>query len=211
MHARRRTDRVWTASDRAYLLLSGLLILTAASAIGSLAAAEVKEDRLSYTYVDGSYVSTDIDKPLNVDGDGARVEGSLAITDRLFLLGDYTSQDLDFGLDLDQIGLGIGGRIPLSTGLDLVGSAAYLHSAWDAGPVDSEDDALRLGLGLRGLLTERLEFEGGVRYADLDVLDDLMVSLNGRYYVTSRLALGAGLDAGDDMSIWNLGVRYDFD
>lgn len=182
-----------------------------ATVLSTSASASAQDEAMSYTYIDGGYVNTEIDHPLNVDGDGLGVRGSFAITDRVFLLGDYTSQDLDYNIDFDQLEVGVGGHMPLADALDVVGSVSYLYTDVDVGPGDTDDNAIGLGLGLRGQLTDRLEIEGGVQYADVNVLrDDLLVSFGGRYYVTPQFALGAGVEAGDDMSMWNMGVRYEF-
>jgi hypothetical protein len=171
-----------------------------------------QEQALNYTYLEGGYVSSSFDNPGDdVDGDGVAVDGSLAVTDRLFLLGEYSNQDLDSNLDLDKLELGLGGHMPLADGLDVVGTVSYVYTNVDFGPGDADDDAIGLGVGLRGRLTDRFEMQGGVKYADIELLsDDILFSVDGRYYFTPQLALGAGAEAGDDMSVWNVGVRYEF-
>lgn len=187
--------------------LSLVLLITSAAAL-----AQEQTRTMSYTYLEGDYVSSSFDNPGNdVDGDGVGVKGSFSVTDQLFLLGDYTYQDLDGNVDLDELELGIGGHMPLADGLDLIGTLSYLYTNVDYGPGDTDDDAIGLGVGLRGRLTDRFELQGGVQYADLELLrDDILLSLGGRYYLTPQLALGAGVEAGDDVTTWNAGVRYEF-
>jgi len=180
--------------------------------VSATALAQEQMQGMSYTYLEGDYVSSSFDNPGNdVDGDGVAVKGAFALTDKLFLLGDYTYQDMDGNVDLDEVELGLGGHMPLNDRLDLIGTVSYLYTKVDFGPGDSDDDAIGLGVGLRGRVTDRFEVQGGVQYADLELLrDDILLSLGGRYYLTPQLALGAGVEAGDDVTTWNAGVRYEF-
>jgi len=171
--------------------------------------AYTQDDAMNYTYVEGAYANTDIDGGL--DGDGLDVRGSFSLTDTLFLTGGYTSRDFDFGIDLDRYEAGLGGHLPLAANLDVVGTVSYLHSEEDFAFGDADDDGIGLALGLRGRLTDALEVQGGLSYADLDDFnDDLALSIDGRYYMTPQLALGAGFEAGDDVSTWTVGLRYEF-
>lgn len=176
---------------------------------GAVRAADGPTPMMRYTYLEGGYVSTDIDN--GVDGDGVAIGGSVALNKTFFLLGDYATQDLDFGIDLDQFRVGLGGRMPLATDLDLVGTVSYVRSEVDVGAGDSHENALGLGAGLRGRLTNAFELEGGISYDDIDRFSDkLSLVVAGRYYFTPAVALGAGVEAGDDVTIWRIGCRYSF-
>lgn len=174
------------------------------------AATRAEADTLSYTYLRGGYVNTSLDNS-SVDGDGVGLEGALGLNDSVFLLGNTTFQEFDFGIDVTRIEIGVGGHVPLANRLDAVGSVSYLHAEVDAGPADSDNNALGLGLGLRGRLTDSLELKGGVKYADVDRFrDDLSLNVGARYFLTQQFALGAGIETGDDVTIWNVSVCYDF-
>jgi len=175
-------------------------------------AALAQEQEFNYTYLEGGYVGSSFDNPGDdIDGDGVGIRGSLAVTDRVFLLGDYSYQEFDGNVDLDEVELGVGGHMPLADRLDLVGKVSYLYTNVDFGPGDTDDDAIGLGIGLRARPTDRFELQGGVEYADLELLrDDILLSFDGRYFLTPQLALGAGVAAGDDVTTWNAGVRYEF-
>jgi len=173
--------------------------------------AYARDEAMTYTYIEGAYAHTDTDDGLDIDGDGLDVAGSFALTDTLFLTGGYTSRDFDFGIDLDRYEAGLGGHLPLAPNLDVVGTVSYLHSEEDFAFGDADDDGIGLALGLRGRLTDALELQGGLSYADLDdFTDDLALNIGGRYYMTPQLALGAGFEAGDDVSTWTVGLRYEF-
>lgn len=192
-----------TATATKSVLLAALVTATA-SVYG-------QSQPMSYTSIEGSYVRTDLDGGFNNDGDGVDIAGSFAVTDALFLKGGYRYQDFDFGVDVDQYELGLGGHRPLADGLDVVGSVSYLRSEVDFAFGNADDDGIGLALGLRGRLTDALELEGGVSYADLDnFADDLALNFGGRYYFNPQFALGAGIEAGDDVTTWNVGLRYDF-
>ena len=66
-------------------------------------------------------------------------------------------------------------------------------------------------IGIRARVADNVELEGGINYVDLDAAgDDTSFGFGGRYYFTEAFALGAGVELGDDVTGWNVGVRYEF-
>src|SRR5690606_16674483 len=103
---------------------------------------------LDYTFVEAAYVNSEIDAgPLDIDGDGLGLQGSVLITDDVFLFGEYASYDYDGGFDATSYSLGAGMRWGLKPELDLVGDLGYVHAELDR-PVlpDVDDDGFRLGI-----------------------------------------------------------------
>src|SRR5690606_34637663 len=112
------------------------------------AAAQETAPALDYTFVEVSYLNSELDAgPLDVDGDGLGLEGSLALTDSVYVFGTYESYDYDFGVDATSYVLGGGYRLGLQPELDLVADLGWVHADVD-GPFSGDDDngvQLRVG------------------------------------------------------------------
>jgi len=190
--------------------ISRTVLLAAGVAATTFAYAQNQSQPMSYTYVEGGYVHTELDD-IDVDGDGLGLAGSVALGDMFFLRGSYVTQDFDHNVDLNQFEIGLGGHYPLADRLDIVGSISYLDVELDFGPGNADDNGLDLRLGLRGRLTDVIEIEGGINYADLDDSgDDTSFSIDGRYYFRPELAVGAGFETSDDATSFSIGLRYEF-
>jgi hypothetical protein len=168
------------------------------------------QEPLDYTFIEASYLNADRDAgPFDVDGDGLGLKGSLSITDSIFAFGDYYSNDFDGGFDSTRYDLGAGMRWTLQPGLDLIADVAWVHVEVDTRFGDAEDDGLGLGVGLRSRVHEKVELQGGIRHVDLDD-SNTYLALGGRYYLTSNVAAGFGLDFDDDDTGWNISIRAEF-
>src|SRR5690606_15264766 len=80
---------------------------------------------LDYTFVEAAYVKDA--GPLDIDGDGLSLQGSVLITDNVFLLGEYWSYD-SRNIDTTSYALGAGMRWGLKPELDLVADLGYVHA-----------------------------------------------------------------------------------
>ena len=167
---------------------------------------------MSYSFIEATYLDTEIDdNNFDVDGDGFGVSGAIELNETLFLQAGYASQDFDFSIDLDQFNVGIGAHLPLAENVDLVGAVNYIDAEVDTRFGDIDDDGYGLDLGVRARLAEQFEVEGGINYVDLDDSgDETSLQLGGRYYLSQELAFGAGVQIGDDVTTWQLGVRLEF-
>lgn len=134
----------------------------------------------SYTYVEAGYVRTDIDEI--GDGDGAGINGSVALNDMFHLFGGYSAQqgeDLGVDVDLDQFRAGVGFRHPISDRADLLVRAAYERQEAEASAtIDGEDlrstaesDGFSIETGYRGYLFEHLDAWALVGYAKVQNAD----------------------------------------
>ena len=152
------------------------LALAAALALASFAATA---GDLSYSYVEGGYVRTDIDDL--GDGDGFGVNGSVAVHDNVFLFGGYSMQDAsEYGVevDLDALRLGAGFNWALNDRADFVATAAWERTETDVGidglgSFDVEADGYALEAGFRGQLSVDGDIEGWAMagYADVDSME----------------------------------------
>lgn len=179
-------------------------------ALLSLAATAAAEG-LDYSFVQGSYSQVEFDD-IDVDGDSFGIAGSFAIGDRFAVIAGYEAADYDF--DVETTAYEIGGlfHVPLSDRVDFVSTLSYVSLEVDVpnfGSVD--DDGFGVGIGLRGMASPKVEFDGGISYVDFsDGGDDTTFGAGVRYHFTD--AVSAGLDGswGDDTSAYGISGRIGF-
>ena len=174
---------------------------------------------MSYSYVEAGYAETEIEADdVDMDGDGYRISGSLAIAPTYHIIVDYSTADLEvenfnIGADVETISIGFGYNRPISERADAIGRILYVDSSVDFDSTFADASADDSGLGmqfhLRGQVMERLEVEGGVDYVDVGD-DDTSLLVEGRYFLTDALALGAGLRFGDDTTSYGVSLRFNF-
>ena len=174
---------------------------------------------MSYSYVEAGYAETEIEADdVDMDGDGYRISGSLAIAPTYHIIVDYSTADLEvenfnIGADVETISIGFGYNRPISERADAIGRILYVDSSVDFDSTFADASADDSGLGmqfhLRGQVMERLEVEGGIDYVDIGD-DDTSLLLEGRYFLTDALALGAGVRFGDDTTAYGVSLRFNF-
>lgn len=167
---------------------------------------------ISYDQVRLNYVSAEFDAgPSDVDGDGLELSGSFSFAESFFGFGKYSDLDLDFNLDASMLEIGGGYHRPITTMLDFVGRAGYVRIDLDTPFGDADDDGLSLSGGVRGRMTDAIEVKAALNYFVMDQGDnETEVEFAGDYFITDRIALGAGLCLGDDLTTWTVGGRYNF-
>ena len=174
---------------------------------------------MSYSYVEAGYGETEIEADnVDMDGDGYRVSGSLAIAPTYHIVAEYSTADLEvenfnIDVDVDTISIGFGYNRPISQRADVIGRILYVDSDVKVDSpffaVSGDDSGLGLQFHLRGQVMERVEAEGGIDYVDIGDEDTTLV-IEGRYFLTDALALGAGLRFGDDTTSYGVALRFNF-
>jgi hypothetical protein len=174
---------------------------------------------LSYSYVEGGYAETETEvEGIDLDGDGYRLGASLAVSPNYHLVFEYSAAELDvenfnFEVDVDTFALGIGYNRPINPRIDLIGRILYVDSEIDAvGPflaAEGDENGLGFQMRMRSEVRERLEVEGGIDYVDVGD-DETTLVIEGRYFLTDALALGAGLEFGDDTTSYGVTLRFNF-
>lgn len=193
------------------------VVLAAAVLLPGLGAAQQPQARpqqpqFSYTFVEIGYDESDFDVrgAGDVDGDGLTVSGSFEFTDEWHAYASYGSADLDFRLDLDAWAIGVGYVFPLRQNIDLYGRVLYLD--WDfsgPGPANRDEDGLGLQARIRARVTNELELEGGIQYADVGDADTSLQAL-ARYHFSESLSAGVGLTLGGDIEGIGINARFSF-
>lgn len=182
----------------------GALMLSSATALA---------EGPSYSYIQAAYEEIDVDLGGNIDadGDGYGVAGSVAINEDWFVYAGYSSFDLESVVDVDQVELGGGWRAPINEQTDWFVTAAYLDLKASArGFGSASDDGFGVGIGIRSMLNPAFELYGKVSYEDVGD-GDTTIAAGAWYTLTGNLALGAGIDVGDDITGWGVGIRLYFD
>ncbi|ALJ29645.1 Ax21 family protein [Stenotrophomonas acidaminiphila] len=138
---------------------TSLIALALAAALPFAASAA---DTLSYNYVEGDYVKTDISGP---DADGWALKGSWAFHPNFHVFGDFTQQEIDHSnARFDQWRVGAGYNRAIAPGTDLVARVAYQkfdphHSRLDLDGYNAE-------VGLRNAFGEHVEVYAFAGYQD---------------------------------------------
>ena len=186
-------------------VLVGVLVLSGAGAMA---------DELSYSYVQASYQEVDIDVGggSDADGDGYSFGGSVAIADQWYVFAEYASLDFQFGIDLSEVAVGGGWHTGVAENTDFFASLGYVTADAEFATFDADDSGIGASVGLRSMVTDRLELTGSVSHVDLDAAGD-GTAINGAawYTVSGNIAVGLGVSFDDDVTSYGLGVRLYFD
>ena len=184
-------------------------LATTVLAAFALAPVASQADGPGYSYVEGGYVRTDIDG-IGKDADGFMVRGSVELGHDFFLFAGYLDQGV-YGVDLNQYGVGAGYAWSIADTTDLYGKVGYVKAEADVEGFGLDDDGYSLGIGIRSLVTKRLELEASVNYADYsDLGDDPTFGPGARWYFTEHFALGIEAQVADDATSYGVGVRWSF-
>ncbi|GGZ69502.1 Ax21 family protein [Lysobacter xinjiangensis] len=153
-----------------------LLALTLLAALPFAASAA---EGVSYNYVEGGYVRTDLENTgTNNDADGWALNGSGAIAPNFHVFGGYSKQSIDgVDVDLENWRLGVGYNREINTRLDLVTRVAYENYDLGGLPGDNSADGFSVEAGVRGAFTPNLE---GYALAGYEKTEDFDGDFYGR-------------------------------
>jgi len=187
-----------------------ILATVAALSVSAAALAETP----SYNYIEGFYQRVDLDDDFgfNIDGDGFGVGGSYEIAGNWHVFGGYSTFGLDFDIDLNELAVGAGYHTDISDAASLYANLAYINAEIDVlgfGSVD--DNGYGVMVGVRGMVSERLELDGNLSYVDLgDGSDGTALGASALYALSDTFSLGltAGLD--EDATTYGLVGRFYF-
>lgn len=195
-------------------MLKKLAVLATLAVAAPLAA---QAEGLSYNYVEGRYVNTDIDD-VDVDVDGYDINASGLIAPNFFLFGSYGQQETESinngKLEYTTGTFGLGWRMPLNNQVDLVAKGGLLYGEIDgkgsASGLDDDDTGFLLNGGVRALLMPNFEVNGGVTYADVLDDDETTLDVGAVFSFTPAFAAVAGASFGSDANAYSAGLRFNF-
>ena len=184
-------------------------IVTLALAAPAMAA------ELDYNFIEFGYHTVEIDDVvpgLDVDGDGFGIRGVVEVADQWYVIAAYRAIDFDFGIDGDTLQLGGGYHVPISDRADVFADLSYLRAEASASGFDSESDSgYGMRVGVRGMVSDRVELEGSLGYADFGGNNDgSTFGVAALYEFTPAVHGGVSVDIEEDATALGIGVRIYF-
>lgn len=184
------------------------LLIIVVVAMTSTTIEHANADALSYTYAQLRYADVEVDD-IDLDGNGFVVSGSYRINDTLFAFGGYRDIDFDLGRDASALQVGGGYIYPVSERAHAVGKVFVARTEASRPGFSDNDTGYGLEVGMRGLVTPKLEARGFVSYSDIGG-SDTSVTLGGDYYFTPQISAGLTGNFGGDVMGVTVGARYYF-
>jgi hypothetical protein len=169
---------------------------------------------ISYNYVELGYQKIDIDDPgigEDVDGDGFGANGSFEMGDSWFFRIGYSQADFDFGIDLDEASAGLGWHTTMSNNADIYALIQYVRAEASISgfPGSVDEDGVGAEIGVRGMVSDKVELAGSIAYVDLgDAGDGTSFGAQVLYSFTENFAAGLFLDLEEDATGYGAGVRF---
>lgn len=169
---------------------------------------------ISYNYVELGYQKIDIDDPgigEDVDGDGFGANGSFEMGDSWFFRIGYSQADFDFGIDLDEASAGLGWHTTMSNNADFYALIQYVRAEASISgfPGSVDEDGVGAEIGVRGMVSDKVELAGSIAYVDLgDAGDGTSFGAQVLYNFTQNFAAGLFVDLEEDATGYGAGVRF---
>ena len=194
-------------------------ITFAALSLALMTTMPVSSTELSYTNISMGYqAQTSDDLGFDLDSDGIRFDGSLAVTDQVFLRADYLSlrsDTISFGrasgvVDSAQFSVGLGFHFPVAANTDLVTTFSYANVEKDFLNTSIDEDGVIISGGIRSKPTDIVELGANVNYVDTGNKEDVGFGVTGRVFVLSVVSVGLSYDKLDNSDKFTVDLRYDF-
>lgn len=160
---------------------------------------------MEYTYVEANYLWTDSDD-LDESLDGWELIGSLELPLNFFAQVQVSQQS--DRADLEAWRIGGGYHLPLGSSLDAYGILSVAHTEVDGSDDDFDDEGIAGEVGLRMLLSPKIEVNGSAEWLDVDD-DDFTIGVGARYYFTNFLSIGGRVESVDADPSFAVGLRFE--
>jgi len=136
----------------------------------------------SYTYAEIGYIYFDAD---NYDGYGGRVNISYGATEHIFLKMGYARKVIDVSsvsdIDADRFNIGIGGHMSVTDNVDVLGVVSYIDQEYSGGIPTEADEGYQADLGVRGMLTKKVELNATASFRHMNYTSVLGVTDDEEY------------------------------
>lgn len=178
----------------------------------------VAED-FNYNAVNVSYGQVTIDDSAgDADGDIFGIDGSMEISENLFVLAGYSKGDLEddlgIGADIDLWRAGIGYTMSVSGQVDLVGTLTYESTDVSVLGIGVDDSGIGASVALRFAASDAIEVNAGINYADRGdlepLIDETTFEAGVLYNLNDSFSAGLSGEWGGDLSTYSLGGRFYF-
>ncbi len=194
-------------------------ITFAALSLALMTTMPVSSTELSYTNISMGYQAQTSDYlGFDLDSDGIRFDGSLAVTDQVFLRADYLSlrsDTISFGrasgvVDSARFSFGLGFHFPVAANTDLVTTFSYANVERDFLNTSIDEDGVIISGGIRSKPTDIVELGANVNYVDIGNKEDVGFGVTGRVFVLPVVSVGLSYDKLDNSDKFTVDLRYDF-
>ncbi|MDX1697590.1 MAG: hypothetical protein R3308_04850 [Thiohalobacterales bacterium] len=137
----------------------------------------------SWTYAEIGYVHFDADK---YDGNGAGINLSYDAMKNIFVKLGYSRLFIDAtgvssDIDADRFEIGMGGHMSLTDNIDAFGSASYVDIEYSGGIPTEADEGYLVELGVRGMVSKKVELNAKAAYQHLAYTNFLDISDDDDY------------------------------
>lgn len=187
---------------------------TLATVVALMVSAAALAETPSYNYIEGYYQRVEIDDDFvpSLDGDGFGVGGSYEIAENWHVFGGYSTFGLDFDVDLKELAIGAGYHADISDAASFYTNLAYIDAEIDVLGLGSIDDnGYGVMVGVRGMVSERLELDGNLSYVDLgDGSDGTAFGASALYALSDSFSLGLTAGFDEDATTYGLVGRFYF-
>ena len=160
---------------------------------------------MEYTYVEADYVWMDSNFS-NDNLNGWNLVGSFELPLNFFVQGTLLDQSGD--ADITTYKLGAGWHFGFLRRFDAYGILSYAHVDVNGTSNDVTDDGPAGELGLRMMLTKKIEVNGRFLWANVED-SNTGAGVGGRFYLSEALSLGANYDSFDSQDTVTAGVRFE--
>lgn len=168
-----------------------------------------KWDSLTVAYQDVDLVGIDVS--------GFSFSGSKLVNDNVFVFGNLSMNSDTIGgidFDLDTTTLGVGYRYGYSEQTDFFGTLSYekLETEVSGRGISGGADGNGYGLtvGVRSMVTEKLELMGSVGYLDIEDDSEAEFTLGASYHFTKSFAIGLSYNKVDEIKTTALSASWYF-
>jgi len=186
-------------------LLTSISVLLLSGIVTSVQASD-----FSYSYIEGSVESVDSDDP---DADIYRISGSYNISPNFNIIADLATGDIDNpsganDIDLDEGSLGIAYHTPIAQSSDFTANLKAINRDSD---LVEDDTGYGVGVGLRHMLSDRIEVDANVDFVDVQEVEDTALKVGARYYFNSAISAGLAYStSSEDIDVVSGNIRWDY-
>ncbi len=188
-------------------LLTIVTFLLACQLTANFASAQQTTERShSYDYAFGGLALSEL------DSGGLEAGASVTLAPNFHVFASYQDWEINDNVDRTILQVGAGYHWDIAPNLDLVVSLAFADSELDTpGPGEIDDDGPIFGAGLRGWLSNEVEYSAEVLFDDSLGSDvDSVLQLGGEYHLNPQFSLGGRVRIDEEETTFFFGGRYYF-
>jgi len=187
--------------------LLGLAVLAPAAALA---------DANNFNYLEGRYLNGEIEELNDLDVDGWELNGSVELTDQIFItaqFGEVEPDEGNFNVELETASLGLGYVFGQTANASYYGTLRYVEQEVAVNNFASTDeDGYAIGFGTRMNLSQQAELRLNLDYVDVGDEDTFVPSAQVVYSFTPQVAgvLDYSHSTDLDYHTVGLGLRFYF-